>query len=77
MGAVAAEMSDIRDVEIIEYSPHEMDQLKHEGLLRLFQDTTNDLWEVLELPRLMTSERETLDEARAIVLRLRHLEEEK
>ena len=67
----------VEEVAIREFSPAELAQIRHEGLLRLFQDADNDLWEVLALPHLMTSEREKLEEARAIVLRLKTLEEER
>lgn len=65
------------DPQIIEYSPEELAQLRHEGLLRLFQDTGDCLWEVLELSSFMTSEREKLEEVREIVLNLKRLEEER
>ena len=65
------------DPQIIEYSPHEMERLRHEGLLRLFQDTDNDLLAVLGLPHLMGSERNKLIDAKEIVLELLRLEEEK
>ncbi len=65
------------DPEIIEYPPEEVARFRHAGLLRLLQDTDNDILEVLMLPNLMGSERNTLIDAKRVVLELLRLEEEK
>ncbi len=65
------------EVKVQELSSREIQFLMREGQRWLLADTALFLSEILDMPQLMGSEREKLQEAREIVLHLKALEEER